>query len=70
MAYKYYDRSYINPIYIDNNKINELFGIANQMDCQEILQYSIINKLPLSIATVNGDKLIHNTILNPDKKKN
>ena len=75
--YRFYDnRPYRNIVNIDNtlkdinkeydNKISELFNIT---DIDEIKLYSTINKIPLGICTINGNNLIHNTILNNDNLK-
>ena len=70
MAFKYYDKPYINPIKIDEKKQNEIIIKSENMDIQEILQYSLINKIPLAIVFDNyGNNLIHLTILNPIKNK-
>ena len=71
MTNRFYDKPYINVNQIDTFKINELFNISNNMDTQELLQYSLINKIPLGIIlSNNGNNIIHNIILNTDIKKN
>ena len=71
MTNRFYDKPYINVNQIDSSKISELFNISNNMDTQELLQYSLINKIPLGIIlSINGNNIIHNIILNSDKKKN
>ena len=71
MTNRFYDKPYINVNQIESVKINELFNISNNMDTQELLQYSLINKIPLGIIlSSNGNNIIHNIILNSDNKKN
>ena len=71
MTNRFYDKPYINVNQIDTFKINELFNISNNMDTQDLLQYSLINKIPLGIiSSNNGNNIIHNIILNTDIKKN
>ena len=71
MTNRFYDKPYINVNQIDTFKINELFNISNNMDTQDLLQYSLINKIPLGIiSSNNGNNIIHNIILNTDSKKN
>ena len=66
MAYKF-DK---NILPFDANKNNELISKSEDMDIQDILQYSLINKFPLAIVIDNfGNNLIHLTINNPKKIK-
>ena len=59
MAYKF-----------DINKNNDLISKAEDMDTQDILQYSLINKYPIAlVADKLGNNLIHLTINNPKKIK-
>ena len=69
MAFRY-DKPYRTLINIDNQKISELFNLVYQMDTQELMQYSLINKVPLSVQLPNGNNLIHEVLLNNDKLKN
>ena len=53
-----------------NDKNNELIIKADDMNIQEILQYSLINKYPLALVINNlGNNLIHLTINNLKKIK-
>lgn len=54
---------YIQTTKIDNSKIVDLFSKASNMDTFEIKNYSLINKIPLSVQDNNGNNLIHHTIL-------
>lgn len=58
-----YDKPHIQTTKIDNSKIVDLFSKASNMDTFEIKNYSLINKIPLSVQNNNGNNLIHNTIL-------
>lgn len=50
----------------DINKNNELIAKSEDMDIQDILQYSLINKFPITLVIDNaGNNLIHLTINNP-----
>lgn len=69
MAFRY-DKPYRTLINIDNQKISELFNLVYQMDTQELMQFSLINKVPLSVQLPNGNNLIHEILLNNDKLKN
>ena len=70
MAFRY-DKPYRPNINIDSQKIYNLFNLIYQMDTQELLQYSLINKIPLSVINPsNGNNLIHEILLNDDKTKN
>jgi len=69
MAFRY-DKPYRTLINIDNQKITELFNLVYQMDTQELMQFSLINKVPLSVQLPNGNNLIHEVLLNNDKLKN
>jgi hypothetical protein len=69
MAFRY-DKPYRTLINIDNQKISELFNLVYQMDTQELMQFSLINKVPLSVQLPNGNNLIHEVLLNNDKLKN
>lgn len=68
MAYRY-DKPYRTLINIDNQKINELFELINQMDTQQLTQYSLLNNIPLCIQLPTGHNLIHQVLLNDDKLK-
>lgn len=66
MAYKFEKTT----LPFDTNKNNELISKAEDMDTQDILQYSLINKFPLALVIDNGgNNLIHLTINNPKKIK-
>ena len=70
MAYNkqlYKEKSYIYIPEIDKTKIETLFNISNQMDSQQILQYSMIHQIPLylcndsksnNISSIFIDKII------------
>jgi len=59
MAYKF-----------DINKNSDLISKAEDMDTQDILQYSLINKYPIALVVdKSGNNLIHLTINNPKKIK-
>ena len=58
-----YDKPHIQTTKIDNSKIVDLFSKASNMDTFEIKNYSLINKIPLSVQDNNGNNLIHHTIL-------
>jgi hypothetical protein len=64
-----FDKLYLNQITIDPNKINSILSKTDEMDTQEILQLSLINKIPLPIITDrDGNNLIHLAILNTNYK--
>jgi hypothetical protein len=66
MAYKF-DKT---TNHLDANKNIELISKSEDMDIQDILQYSLINKFPLPLVIDNfGNNLIHLTINNPKKIK-
>ncbi len=70
MAFRY-DKPYRTNINIDSQKIYDLFNLVYQMDTQEIIQYSLINKVPLYVTLpTTGNNLIHEILLNDDKLKN
>jgi hypothetical protein len=70
MAFRY-DKPYRTNMNIDPQKIFDLFNLVYQMDTQEIMQYSLINKLPLNVTIASsGNNLIHEILLNEDKLKN
>jgi hypothetical protein len=65
-----FDKPYINVIKPDENKIKDIIQYALEMDTQSLLQYSLINKVPLAIVIdSNGNNLINQTILNTNKIK-
>jgi hypothetical protein len=68
MAFKY-DKPYRTLINIDQTKIGELFNLVYQMNTQEIIQYSLINKIPLGVTSFSGNNLIHEILLNDDTLK-
>lgn len=66
MAYKF-DKT---TLPFDANKNIELISKSEDMDIQDVLQYSLINKFPLAFVIDNfGNNLIHLTINNPKKIK-
>ena len=70
MANKF-DKIYRNIIKIDENKVREIITKAEELDTQEMLQYSLINKIPLALVTnSDGNNLIHLAINNSSKIKN
>lgn len=52
---------------IDKQKINELFSIISDIDTQKILNFSIENQIPLTVADSKGNSLIHK-VLEIEKK--
>jgi len=58
-----FDKPIIQTTKIDNNKIANLFSIAGNMDSFEIKNFSLMQKIPLSVQDPNGNNLIHMTIL-------
>ena len=62
------DRAYIFQPTIDKKKSLELFSIVSKLDTNELLQYSLINKISLDVTNENGDGLIHE-VINFDLKK-
>lgn len=57
---------------IPKEKSDELFSLINNMDTQQLKQYSVINAITLNVEDANsGDNLIHKVILstNPLKKE-
>lgn len=66
-----FDKPYITLPLIDNRNMLELFNLSNQMDSQEILQFSMINQIPLYICNdTNSNNLIHSILQNDTKNKN
>ena len=59
---------YINKF--DSSKVSELFSLVNNMNSQELKQYSLINKIPLQVLDKNGNNLIHYILASNDKTKN
>ncbi len=53
---------------IDIKKNLELFRIASSLDTHELLQYSLINQVPLDAVNEDGECLIHE-VINIDQKK-
>lgn len=47
---------------IPKEKIDTLFSLINQMDTQEIKQFSMVNNVPLNVSDTNGENLIHKAI--------
>jgi hypothetical protein len=47
---------------IPKEKIDTLFSLMNQMDTQQIKQFSIVNNIPLNVNDTNGENLIHKAI--------
>ena len=74
MAYNkqlYKEKSYIYIPEIDKTKIETLFNISNQMDSQQILQYSMIHQVPLYLCNDSkSNNLIHSILQNENKLKN
>ena len=58
-----FDKPHIQTTKIDSNKIANLFSIASNMDIFEIKNFSLMNKISLSVVDNMGNNLIHNTIL-------
>jgi hypothetical protein len=58
-----FDKPYrILPIY-DEGRIKEIFNLVDKLDTQQILNYSILNNVPLSICeNADGENLIHHVI--------
>jgi hypothetical protein len=55
------------PIF-DQKKSIELFNLVSKLDTHEILQFSLINQVPLDVINGIGDSLIHE-VINIDSKK-
>jgi hypothetical protein len=49
---------------IPKEKIESLFSLMNQMDTQQIKQFSMVNNVPLNVNDINGENLIHKAINN------
>ena len=49
---------------IPKEKIESLFSLMNQMDTQQIKQFSMVNNVPLNVNDINGENLIHKAITN------
>jgi hypothetical protein len=47
---------------IPKEKIDTLFSLMNQMDTQEIKQFSMVHSVPLNVFDTNGENLIHKAI--------
>jgi hypothetical protein len=47
---------------IDQKKNIELFNLVSKLDTHEILQFSLINQIPLDVTNQIGDSLIHEVI--------
>ena len=48
---------------IPKEKIEELFNMINQMDSQQLKQYSVVNSITLNVEDpITGDNLIHKVI--------
>ena len=55
---------------IPKEKIEELFSMINQMDSQQLKQYSIVNNITLNVEDpISGDSLIHKVITSPNLLK-
>ena len=52
----------------DQKKSIELFNLVSKLDTHEILQFSLINQVPLDVINGLGDSLIHE-VINIDSKK-
>lgn len=65
-----FDKPYRTLINIDYQKIIELFELINQLDTQQIIQYSLNYNIPLNVQLQNGNNLIHQVLINNDKTKN
>ena len=53
---------------IDIKKGLELFNIASKLDTHELLQYSLVNQIPLGFVNEDGECLIHE-VINIDPKR-
>jgi hypothetical protein len=53
---------------VDERKGLELFNIVSNLDTHELLQYSLMNQIPLDFANNNGECLIHE-VINIDSRK-
>lgn len=63
-----FDKPYrILPIF-DDRKGLELFNIASKLDTHELLQYSLVNQIPLDYTNSDGECLIHE-VINIDGRK-
>ena len=63
-----FDRPNIVLPTMDKKKSLELFSIVSKLDTNELLQYSLINKITLDVTNDSGDGLIHE-VINLDSKK-
>ena len=52
----------------DQKKSIELFNLVSKLDTHEIVQFSLINQIPLDVVNGIGDSLIHE-VINIDSKK-
>lgn len=53
---------------IDQKKSLELFNLVSKLDTHEILQFSLINQIPLDVTNSMGESLIHE-VINIDSNK-
>ena len=54
----------------DTNKVLELFNLVNNLDTNELLQYSFNNQIPFDVINDTGDCLIHEVIKMDIRKTN
>ena len=57
-----FDKPYRIPPSYDAKKYLELFTLASKLDTHEILQFSLINMIPLDVTNENEECLIHEVI--------
>jgi len=70
MANKF-DRQYLYINIPDQNKINAVLSKSDEMDTQDLLQFSMINKFPLYVVNnKDNNNLIHLGILNKNSEFN
>lgn len=60
----------INVEKLDESKLSEIFNIGEEMNSYDLKQFSIINKIPLTVTQNNGNNLIHEIINSDDNTKN
>jgi hypothetical protein len=46
----------------DEKKIPELINLVSNLNIHELLQYSLVNQIPLDICEQEGENLIHTVI--------
>ena len=54
----------------DPKKVMELFNLVNDLDTNELLQYSFNNQISFDVINENGDSLIHEVVRMDNRKTN